>query len=90
MKQDDGLALSSHTFQGQILDIRLASTAGGQTLFDGSFHDANHMEIKDCGYDRIIRGIVLHFKPNALFRRSPGNGQVSVKQFEKRISADVN
>ena len=90
MKQDDGLALSSHTFQGQIFDIRLTSTAGGRTLFDGSFHDANHMEVKDCGYDRIIGGTVLHFKPSALFRRSAGNSQVSVNQFEKRKSTDIN
>ena len=90
MKQDDGLSFSSHTFQGQIFDIRLARTAGGRTLFEGSFHVANHMEVKDCGYDRIIGGTVLHFKPNALFRRSAGNSQVSVNQLKKRKSADVN
>ena len=48
------------------------------------------MEVKDVGYERIIGGTVLYFKPYALVRRSPGNSQVSVKQFKKRKSADVN
>ena len=90
MKYDDGLPLTSNTFQSQIFNIRLTTTERRQTLFDGGFELANHVEVKNVGYDRIIRGTMLHFKPSTLIWRSAENSQVSLKQFKKRQSTDFD
>ena len=84
MKKDDGLGLTSYTFQNQIINIWIATALLRHTLLDRSFLLGYHAEVKDVGEDGVVRGIMLQFKLRAQVMWNAEDSKVSGNQRYKR------
>ena len=74
MKEGDGLALASCARQRQAFDIRLAVSVVGRARFQRRIVLIYGMQVKHVGDDRVVGGVVLHFKPSALVWWGAENG----------------
>ena len=90
MEEGDGLAAASCTCQGQIFDVRLAIPVVGGAGFERSFEFACDVQEKYVGDGGVIGRVMLHFKSGALVWWSAENSQVSLTQFQIRVSADFH